>query len=65
MATIDTLCILVALERIETVNGPREIIVRAVRTYECRSRADEDMELLQSISPGARFRIDDVIHIDR
>lgn len=39
-------------------------IKRLIRTYEGRTRADEDLELVRVIEPGGRFDVIQVDHID-
>ena len=66
MAAIDSLCVLVEIIDFKTDYDPfGTLIKRVVRTYESRTRADEDLELLQTSAPGVRYRIDDIPHIER
>lgn len=65
MAAIDSLCVLVEIETIPLIPLNRDVIKRVVRTYESHARAAEDLELLQLAAPDNRYRIDDVIHIER
>lgn len=68
MAAIDSLCVLVEIEHYKNDMDPtlsRDFIKRVIRTYESRARADEDMELLDTTSPKAFYRIDDIVHIER
>lgn len=69
MAAIDSLCVLVEVGNCTTLISADtpfgEFIKRVVRSYESRTRAEEDLELLQTAAPGARYRIDDITHIER
>lgn len=70
MATIDSLCVLVELERVPDVGSfdmtrTTEVIKRVIRSYESRSRAEEDLELLNQATPHTSYRIDDIVHIER
>jgi hypothetical protein len=68
MATIDTLCALVEIDKIDPdprSGPPIYVIKRIVRTYEGEARALEDLELLQETNPNTRYRIDQIQHIER
>lgn len=41
------------------------VVKSVLRTYESKPRADEDLELLESVLPDLKFEVREVAYIDR